>query len=163
MLILPDFTSIEAEKAYTKTEQFKTDIAPIKEIHPADIKTFHVPLSPSSAILASPVTEWMTAYFPVDYSDADKAAWSAKSRVLYETVKPHAPGLLGYADGWTVDELPLEQAEGGKAVAFIAAFGWETVEAHMELRKTEVLKKAVADFGGSTGSLKVQMNHFKFV
>lgn len=162
-LILQDFTSLEAEKAYTKTEQFKSDIAPIKEIHPADIKTFHVHLQPSSAILSSPAIEWVTAYMPTDYSEADKTAWAGKSRVLYETVKPHAPGLLGYADGWTVDEVALEQADGGKAIAFIAAFGWESVEAHMAFRKTDVLKQAVADFGGSTGALKMHMNHFKFV
>lgn len=97
---------------------------------------FHVnfdksPFAPGGPC-TKPVTELMQCSFPAaavpvdaeivlkDYADGLQAA--------------KQPGFGGYAWGWMVEEPDDDRFEGGKAKCLVAAFGWDSVEAHQEMR-----------------------------
>ena len=48
-----------------------------------------------------------------------------------------------YAGGWSIEEEAVEGKEGtkGKSRVFFAMMGWESIEAHMEMREMKLYKE----------------------
>jgi hypothetical protein len=74
----------------------------------------------------------------VDTTKIDKI-WSDFMDIL----KDNAEGYHSMACGWIVEDVEFEKVE-GKAKAFTAGIGWESVEAHMKYRDTQVFKDTIA-------------------
>ena len=104
---------------------------------------FHVPLQPEfSKPGTAPVTEFVTWYFPPTYDTAD---WDTTFRTFVQVVNETAAGFHGVSYGWVEEELehPGLADVGGKGKAFSAAFGWDSVDAHMAYRETDSFKEAI--------------------
>ena len=99
-----------------------------------------------------------TAYFPAATRAAEKESWEQRFK-KFLTIMPGAQGYKAHATGWVVEEVVHEEIE-GKAVAWVTAIGWESVEAHKAFRETELFKKSVEPLReGPTAS---EMHHLDF-
>lgn len=153
-----DWESLEANKAYRATANYSNDVAPLKEVS-SKLHHNHVVLKPSTDPLKSPIVEWMTAFFPSTTSAAEKDKYVANAEKFIAECKPAAKGFLGFAYGWVIEEVSHPKVD-GKALAMVAVIGWESVEAHMSLRETDVFKENVALL--RDGPLAITTNDFKF-
>lgn len=88
---------------------------------------------------SAPATEIFAAYFPLDYSDSQKSKFEKDMETL-KTAFQEIPGFKGAAAGWSIEEVPYEKAEGGKAKVCVVLLGWESVDAHKQGTQTKPFK-----------------------
>lgn len=116
------------------------EITDLSKIH-----AFHTHLEPHPAdqVLhdeTSPVTEIFMAYFPKDYLDASQHSFVKRIETFLANIQPGATETTGYSGGWSVEDLPIPgSTDQGKA--FMALFGWQSLEAHGDFVKTETFKE----------------------
>ncbi|KAF2813753.1 uncharacterized protein BDZ99DRAFT_436210 [Mytilinidion resinicola] len=109
---------------------------------------------PFFSVITAPITEMVTLFFPASYAEADFNANFAKFKAIIDESAEGAKGVVG---GWSVEEVPPAE---GDAKLFVGAIGWESIDAHMEFRKTEAFKEAIPLL--REGSDKITMHHVKF-
>ena len=113
--------------------------------------------TPLAGPATAPTTELATLYFEPSYPQADfDAGWAEFARLFNENAK----GFHGCAGGWSIEEVEREDVEGGKARVFLAALGWDSVEAHMAFRETPTFKEAILLLRGKAKAIEV--HHVKF-
>lgn len=126
------------------------------------VSPYHAYLKPHATTaatkLAAPVTEFVTFYFPSSISSDDKKDFDEAMASFLDAPQQHADGFRGASTGWIVEEV--EHASVGKGRGYVAALGWNSVEAHMAFRETDEFKKAIAPIREKAkGSV---MYHIKF-
>ena len=122
--------------------------------------SYHAILDPPqpATTFSSPTVEIYTGYFPAATKAAEKDSWEQRFK-HFLTIMPEARGYQAHATGWVVEEVVHEGIE-GKAMAWVTAVGWESVEAHKAFRETELFKKMVEPLReGPTAS---EMHHLDF-
>ncbi len=125
-------------------------------IHHANLKP--QPPSASASSFPAPVTELVTFYFPSSTSSSDKTDFDNAVSKFSKVPQQHADGFRGFCGGWIVEEV--EHASVGKGCGYVAAVGWDSVDAHMAFRETKEFKEAIVDLRGrAKGSV---MYHVKF-
>lgn len=118
---------------------------------------FH-PYAPS-VLAEAPVTEVMTIYFPAEYSLHDQKTYDNGMRKFFEACNAHADGFLSSTGGW-VDEV--QKIEGGEEVkAYVALFGWESVNHHLAFRETTHFKELRENMGQPKDLRKIEAVHVK--
>lgn len=105
----------------------------------------HVPFTPHPARAAlsdttSPATEVLTVFFPTSYSEADQQKFESNMKELVGALEKNADGFKGSAAGWAIEEVDNAKAEGGKAKAFVAVIGWQSVKHHHDFRENKAFK-----------------------
>jgi len=114
-------------------------------------------VAPFSNVASAPVSEMVELYFPADYPEADfDKNFASFKQVVEET----AAGVKGVVGGWSVEEMPPREGEDSKDKLFLAAIGWESIDAHMAFRETEGFKKAIPLL--KEGVKNIKMHHVKF-
>ncbi|KAK4933828.1 hypothetical protein LTR66_003239 [Elasticomyces elasticus] len=89
--------------------------------------------------LAAPVTECATFYLP-----SQSSSFASTAHSFMKTLKDNAPGVLGYAYGWSIEDVEHEGlGEGKKGKAFLLMIGWMSVQAHMDYRDTDAFKNSI--------------------
>lgn len=131
-------------------------IAKLKPILGGAISVQHQDMKPDlQAALKAPVTEVATFYF--DGSPPSDAYESTK-KFIEICEKDAAAKVSGWAYGITQEEI---EKDGVKGYGAVLAIGWETVEAHMEFRTTEVFKENVHLLRQNAKG--IEMHHVRFM
>ncbi len=91
-------------------------------------------------------------------SAEDKTSFHAKIIEFGKVIQQHAKGFRDTSSGWIVEEV--EHPSVGTGLGYVAAVGWDSVEAHMAFRETEEFKNAMGQMGG--GVKGAEMYHVKF-
>lgn len=133
-------------------------VAKLKPVLGGAISVQHQDMKPEGGLKAAmnaPVTEVATFYF--DGKPPDDAYESAKKFI--ETCEKEAEGKVsGWAYGITQEEI---EKDGVKGYGAVLCIGWESVDAHMEFRKTEVFKENIHLLRQT--SKGIEMHHVQFM
>ena len=159
-LITPDWESIEHHRKFTADPSYAKFTKRFDSFLNGRPTVYHATVDPPqpAATFSSPIVEMFTAYFPAATKAADKESWQQRFK-KFLTIMPEAKGYKAHATGWVVEEVVHEGVE-GKAIAWVTAVGWESVEAHMAFRETELFKKNVELL--SEGPAAAEMHHLDF-
>lgn len=119
---------------------------------------FHADFKPEGSLnktFSAPVTEIAVFGFeggpPEDYLDN-----VAKLSKIFDEEKPD--GYLGMSAGVTYEEI---EKDGVKGKAAVVAIGWQSVDVHMEFRKSETFSKNIHLLRSSAKS--IDMKHVAFM
>lgn len=99
------------------------------------------------------------AYFPADYSDADKKTFVENFKKLIAAVENNADTHKASAGGWVVEQLPIPGTS-EKGLVWTALIGWESVEAHLAFRQTQAFKDNIHWFRGAKDIKHVDVVHY---
>jgi hypothetical protein len=97
---------------------------------------FRVPFSTAAV---APIVEMLTLYFP---SEVEQENIDTTITAFIRTLVDNAKGFVGYTTGWIAEDLEHEKVD-GKAKAYAAAIGWESLEAHSAYRETQTFKDEI--------------------
>ncbi|KAI4664885.1 uncharacterized protein J4E79_003184 [Alternaria viburni] len=155
-----EWESIEDHRTFEKTPGYQPFLATIMEkLASGDDPTiFHVNFpaahTRSDNPFTMPVTECVNAFFAPDYSQAEYTFQFSTFRTLAtEIPNAETKGVIG---GWSVEPHQHESlGVGVDGKLFAAFFGWPSVEAHMEFRKTEEFGKLIPYLRSGPKGLKV--------
>jgi hypothetical protein len=115
--------------------------------HPATIHHAHLAPHPATPIYTNPptpVTEIVTFYFQSPLARDRQAAFDKTLADFSERMAKKAEGSTARAGGWMVEEEEVEHKTLGKCRAYVAAYGWASVEAHMKYRETKDFRQTIA-------------------
>jgi hypothetical protein len=113
--------------------------------------------APFSGAASAKATERVLLYFDTSYPSAE---FNKNFAGFKEVVERSAKGLGSIVGGWSIEEAAHEAVEGGKGQLFVAALGWESVQAHMEYREEESFQEAKKFL--REGVKGIEMHHVKF-
>lgn len=113
------------------------------------------PHPPSAAVSGtrSPVTEVLTCFFASKDSSVD-----GNAAQLFKVFAENAEGFKAAAGGWIIEDV---EYNGEKRKAYAAVLGWESVEAHMKFRDTQIFKDNIHLL--RDGPVGMEVHHTKFV
>lgn len=126
------------------------------------IFTKHVAATDSLAqALKSPVTEVLLAFFPSDFSQAEKDATTFQFQQFREKAFDKCSDVKAVSYGWGVEnDFPVLGGEEGDAGSMFSAFvGWPSVEANMKFAETEAFKENIGLIGGIKRMVKMVVLH----
>jgi hypothetical protein len=128
----------------------------LKPVLGGDITVTHQDLKPAGglkAAMSAPVTEVATFYF--DGGPPDDAYESCEKfiKACENDAKVH-----GWAYGITQEEI---EREGVKGIGAVLAIGWDSVDAHMDFRTTQVFKDNIGLLRQT--AKKIEMHHVRFM
>lgn len=118
----------------------------------------HVDFEPQDgfkAAMTAPVTEVATFYF--DGGPPENAHDGVK-KALENCQNETGFKIRGHGYGFTHETL---EKDGLKGKAAVLVIGWESIDDHMELRKTESFKNNIGMLRNGAG--KIEMHHTKFM
>ncbi|KAJ4984094.1 hypothetical protein SVAN01_10450 [Stagonosporopsis vannaccii] len=156
-----DWESLDAHKAFMASDAYGPFLDRLPPIQAGPPSLFHLtfPSSPDSGTYPfdAPVTECLSMYFDPSH---DSATFD-KSYLTFVAGMGRVQGseATGFIGGWSVETHKVD-GEGEEKKLFGAFIGWPTVEAHMELRKTEEFPKLVGYLRAGTSGIK--MHHVAF-
>ena len=104
------------------------------------------------------VTEFVTVYFPTNYSPEDQKTFDDGIRKFGVVVEGSAQGFLGAVAGWVEEELDLPDSS-EKAKAYILLIGWKSVQAHLDYRETQVFKDNIHYLRGAKDLKTLKIFH----
>ena len=115
----------------------------------------HVRLSvPVTKVAVAPVVEMLTLHFP---ADVEKSSFDSIWERFVDVLSKNSEGFVGSTGGWVVEDVVFD---GQPGKAFVAALGWESIQAHMAYRETQAFKDTIPEVRrGTRGSA---MHHTKF-
>lgn len=107
-----------------------------------------------STACSAPVTEMLMIYLPSASDDFESTTW----KPFITTLSENAQGFVGAAGGYCT-EIVEYQGEKGLS-AYVAAIGWQSVDAHMAYRETEAFKGSIGSVRGQAKGLSVHHTSF---
>ncbi|EXJ81149.1 hypothetical protein A1O3_07438 [Capronia epimyces CBS 606.96] len=136
-----DWDSIGHHEKFIASDAYKPFSGEIGAFLSGPPRFYHVHFDPHPPTVALAdggpfATEFITFYFPADYSEEDQKAVEERVKKLVKVIEGTAKGFKGSAGGWVAEELDLPDGS-AKAKAFIGLLGWESVEAHLKFRGTQ--------------------------
>jgi len=88
------------------------------------------------------VTEFLTVYFPQDYSSEDQKAFDQNVEKFLDVAKGNAEGLKDARAGWIMEDLD-DPNTSEKRKVWTALVGWDKVESHLNYRNTPAFQDNV--------------------
>jgi len=139
-----DWDSVDDHKKFIASPGYKPFFESIGSMLEGDANLYHVHYdqTPSPALSSggSPiVTEFLTIFFPEEYSSADKEKYHSDVVKFRDIVADSAEGFKGAFGGWVVEKLD-DPKDSEKRTAYSMLIGWTSVEAHMKYRETQAFK-----------------------
>ena len=93
---------------------------------------------------AAPIIEYVQSWFPISKVTSAFRQQVERDFINFTHIfKRETKGDVGWSYGWVDGQLEKEDVEGGKAIGFIIARGWETIEAFRASTATESFKEAI--------------------
>ena len=157
-----DWDSKNKHEAFIKSDEYEPFLNKFRNIMADAPNLVHVDFEDQAcrkAALSAPVTEVATFYFddgPPEFSKASEGVKKALDNCQNETKFK----IRGYGYGYTHEELEKEGVK-GKGKAAVLLIGWESLDDHMDLRKTESFKNNIGSL--RNGASKIEMHHTKFM
>lgn len=141
---------MQAHEEFLSTAGWKTVDEKLKEFTATTPLVNHVEFpkseNPSQLIDASPVIEMLDCYFTTDSASAFAPIWDDFQQALKEFGR-----CKGSVGGWVMELVDHESLkEGEKGRKFTSLIGWESVEAHMDFRKTDSFKEKIQPMRDAT-------------
>ncbi|KAH0565130.1 hypothetical protein GP486_001481 [Trichoglossum hirsutum] len=135
-----DWSDISAHRAFLDSQTYKSFSAALSSVlaKPPTIRHANLAPHPLASIFSkkdSPVTELVTFYLPSPLSATTQADFDSTIAAFSAHLTAKAEGSTANAGGWVVEEL--DHAEVGRVRAYLAAYGWTSVDAHMKYRETK--------------------------
>jgi len=140
-----EWDSIEDHAAFINDpiyKEFFTTMAPILDMSTPPV-LYHVHSTtgpPAATPLSAPTTELAAFYLPASISAAEKKAFEENfaklGGICSSTTDEPASSV---SSGWAVEEFDEPE---GKAIKYGLLLGWESMEAHIEVTKTQPFKDA---------------------
>lgn len=131
MRLFIDWDSVDAHNTFMASEAYGPFGAKLMSILDSIEGLYHVnmtPHPPSAALgeSTSPATELLTAFFPADYSEAQKEKFDAGIQTLLRAVEKDGEGIYtAGAYGWVIEDEVVNPANKEmKGKVFFAAIGW---------------------------------------
>lgn len=138
-----DWDSVDDHKKFIASPQYKPFgeelMSLLDEGAPSLYHVHFDPHPPSAPLADGNATEFITMYFPTDYSAADQATFDENIRNFFGGVEGSAEGFKGASHGWVVEELK-DPKSGELSKAYVILIGWTSVAAHMAYRETQSFK-----------------------
>lgn len=124
---------------------------------------YHVgfdPHPPTSALVGSTpqVTEFITAYFPKDYSAEDRKTFHEGMREFGHVVSKTAEGYQASLGGFIEEEI-IDPKTSEPCLGYVALIGWESVQAHLNYRETQAFKDNIHYLRGAKDLKNVAVFH----
>ncbi|KIW76231.1 hypothetical protein Z517_10977 [Fonsecaea pedrosoi CBS 271.37] len=154
-----DWTSIGHHEKFMEWEGYKSflDGAVTQCEKPPSLYHVHFePFPPSAAF--SEVTEFITIYFPANYSAEDQKTFHENMKKFGVNVTRDWEGCRGAVGGWVAEELE-DPKTSEKARAYVELIGWESVDSHMKYRETPSFKDNVPLLRGAKDLKNLAMVH----
>ncbi|KAK5053690.1 hypothetical protein LTR84_001651 [Exophiala bonariae] len=133
-----------------------TDVSKIQACH------LHMePLASELALdnLTSPITELRVAYFPTTITDTEQAIFEDSIAKFFSRIQLHAMEMVGYSVGWPLEPLSVDGSpQEGKA--HVTCVGWQSIEAHEAILKSQVFKDNEHLIINPTGAIHTEIVHF---
>ncbi|KAL2429858.1 hypothetical protein ABEF95_000891 [Exophiala dermatitidis] len=163
LTVFIDWDSVEHHEKFIACGTYKPFTDEVGAFLTGPPRFYHVnfdPQPPTRALAdGGPfATEFITIYFPTDYSADDQKVFEASLNKLVDVARKHSQGFKTSAGGWAVEQLDLPDGS-SKAKVFIALFGWESVEAHQKFRETQVFKDNIHLLRGAKDLKAVSVFH----
>lgn len=105
-----------------------------------------------TAALSAPVTELATFYLP------SKTSTFQTNLEKFEKAASESGtnGFLGIATAWSIEDVEHEGfGEGKTGKSLLLAIGWESIDAHMAFRETDVFKDNIGLLRGEPKGVEV--------
>lgn len=140
-----DWESLEAHRAFMDSEIYGPFGKRLEALLSDPPHLYHVHFkTPFNKPASAPVTEMVALYFAPDYKPSDFDPDFGKFTAVLEK---SAEGYRGSAGGWVVEEL---EYDGQKGKAFVAAIGWDSIDAHKAYRETEAFSNSIGALRAAT-------------
>jgi len=154
-----EWEHIDDHTAFQKSEGYQFLLERLEVILDSAPRITHVKLGldeKDKNPLDAPVTECVCAYFP---SSQDGDAYVRENWLKFQAELAKMPGVevQGMAGGWSTEPQTHDGTEGKMFAAFV---GWESVDAHLEFRKTEGFGRIIGLLRG--GARGVEVHHTAF-
>ncbi|KAK4693665.1 hypothetical protein P7C71_g3776, partial [Lecanoromycetidae sp. Uapishka_2] len=136
-----DWDSYESHKKFIASPGYGPFAKHLMTIVDGPLSMMHAsftPHPPSAALshTTSPVTEVLTCYFNAKDDNYEK-----NIEKLIAVVKDNTDDFKAGSAGWVLEDVEHESiGSGKKGKAFVAVFGWESVDAHQKFRETQCCK-----------------------
>ena len=155
-----DWDSLASHLAFEASPAYGPFMELVGKLVAGEPTLYHTTMPPTAPLTGpatAPTTELASLYFELSYRQADfDASWAEFARLCNENAK----GFHGCTGGWSIEDVEREDIDGGKARVFLAALGWDSVEAHMAFRETPAFKEAIPLLRGKAKAIEV--HHVKF-
>lgn len=142
--------------AFTKTTEYKPFMQKLGESIMAGMPNLnHVRFNaPVTKVAIAPITEMLTFYFP---ADVEKSSFESIWERFIEVLIKNSDGCVGDTGGWVLEDVAFE---GQPGKAYVAAIGWESIQAHMAYRETQAFKDSIPEVRRAARG--AAMHHTKF-
>lgn len=136
-----DWNSLSHHKTFMATEAYQPFLNRFLTIAGGAPSMLHVDFEPAGGYTkatSAPVTEVATFYFGSKEAPADYLEGARKFAEIFENEK--TAGFLGAALGLSHEDNLKSPKEGLEGRAAVLVIGWESVDAHMKVRETQLFK-----------------------
>ncbi|KAK4944480.1 hypothetical protein LTR10_016154 [Elasticomyces elasticus] len=142
-----DWDSLDHHKKFMESEEFPSFMGTLVSLCSGPGKMYHVHWDnhpPVAALVGDGVhaTEFLTVYFPQDYSADDQKAFDQNVYKFLDVCKGSAESLKAGYGGWIVEDLD-DPNTSEKRKAWTAVVGWDKVESHLNFRNTPAFQDNV--------------------
>lgn len=151
-----DWDSIKNHHDFRAASDYPPFLEKFKTIMAGPPSFMHVDFEGDLAsALKAPVTEVATFYF----QDSTPQGYTENVHEFIKTCLAAGPKqkVYGYATGTSHEVV---EREGVKGKAGVLVIGWDSVEDHMEFRKTEVFQREAPNMRQGAGSIEVHHSAF---
>ncbi|KAI1614009.1 hypothetical protein EDD36DRAFT_417858 [Exophiala viscosa] len=142
-----DWESLDHHKRFIESEEFPSFMGQLGSLLSGPGALYHVHFDDHPAVPALVgdgvhVTEFLTVYFPQDYSSDDQKAFDQNVQKFLDVTKGSAEGFKDARAGWIVEDLD-DPNSSEKRKAWTALVGWDKVESHLNYRNTSAFQDNV--------------------
>lgn len=111
---------------------------------------------PSSAVLKSPLTEIILAYFPADASASDRDRKASQLQQILSDGFKESAGVQRVGHGWgSENDFPIRGSDGQTGSILMSFVSWSGIDAQESYSKTDAYAQAMKDIKGLEGSVAV--------
>jgi len=161
MNLFIDWDSIDHHQKFIDSAEYKPFFDDIVGIVSGDVSFFHAqfdPHPPSTPLADGNATEYLTLYFPADYSVEDQRRFDADMKEFAQIVQDACDGFRGGVTGWVVEELE-DPKSSQKSKVCIMLIGWTSVETHLKFRETQAFKDNIYYLRGAKDLMNLTVWH----
>ncbi len=118
------------------------------------------PHPPSAPLADGNATEYITVYFPEDYSAEDQSKFSTDMKAFGDIVGAADENYKGGVTGWVLEAVE-DPKTSLKSKVCIFLIGWTSVEAHLKFRETQTFKDNIHYLRGAKDLRNLTVWHVK--
>ncbi|KAI9701936.1 MAG: hypothetical protein M1836_001280 [Candelina mexicana] len=162
--LVVDWDSIDAHDNFSKKPIFGPFIKHLGTILGGSTILTHVNFNPHPPTRAisnnyAHVTEMCRFLFSANFSDSQRSDFESSFASFIKAAEK-AVAFRGMSSGWVVEEVEHTSLKGEKGKAFAAAIGWQSIEGHMEFRKTDEFEDTIKELREK--SVGIDVHHVSF-